>query len=128
MREIVIVSAVRTAIGNFMGALSQTPATDLGMVVIKEAVHRAGLTVEQIDEVIMGNVLQAGLGQGPARNAAIKAGIPEDRTATAINKLCGSGMKAVQLAAQAIQVGDAEIVVAGGMENMSLAPYLLDGL
>lgn len=125
MREVVIVSAVRTAIGNFMGTLSNIPATDLGAVVIKEAVNRAGLTVEQIDEVIMGNVLQAGLGQGPARNAAIKAGIPEDRTATAINKLCGSGMKAVQLAAQSIQVGDAEIVVAGGMENMSLAPYLL---
>lgn len=125
MKEIVIVSAVRTAIGNFMGTLSNTSATDLGMVVIKEAVEKAGLTVEQIDEVIMGNVLQAGLGQGPARNAAIKAGIPEDRTATTINKLCGSGMKAVQLAAQAIQVGDAEIVVAGGMENMSLSPYLL---
>jgi acetyl-CoA C-acetyltransferase len=125
MREVVIVSAVRTAIGNFMGALSDTPATELGAVVIKEALSRAGVKGEQVDEVIMGNVLQAGVGQGPARQAAIKAGLPNEVSSMAINKLCGSGLKAVQLAAQAIQTGEAEIVVAGGMENMSLAPYLL---
>jgi acetyl-CoA C-acetyltransferase len=125
MREVVIVSAVRTAIGNFMGALSDTPATVLGAVVIKEALSRAGVKGEQVDEVIMGNVLQAGGGQGPARQAAIKAGLPNEVSSMAINKLCGSGLKAVHLAAQAIQTGEAEIVVAGGMENMSLAPYLL---
>jgi acetyl-CoA C-acetyltransferase len=125
MREVVIVSAVRTAIGNFMGALSNTPATELGAVVIKEALSRAGVKGEQVDEVIMGNVLQAGVGQGPARQAAIKAGLPNEVSSMAINKLCGSGLKAVHLAAQAIQTGEAEIVVAGGMENMSLAPYLL---
>lgn len=125
MREVVIVSAVRTAIGNFMGTLSNTPATELGAIVIKEAVERAGITGAQVDEVIMGNVLQAGLGQGPARTAALKAGIPIEVTSMAINKLCGSGLKAVHLAAQAIGMGDADIVVAGGMENMSLAPYLL---
>jgi acetyl-CoA C-acetyltransferase len=125
MREVVIVSAVRTAIGNFMGALSDTPATELGAVVIKEALSRAGVKGEQVDEVIMGNVLQAGVGQGPARQAAIKAGLPNEVSSMAINKLCGSGLKAVHLAAQAIQTGEAEIVVAGGMENMSLAPYLL---
>ncbi|MDM5329126.1 acetyl-CoA C-acetyltransferase [Neobacillus sp. CF12] len=125
MREVVIVSAVRTAIGNFMGALSDTPATELGAVVIKEALNRAGVKGEQVDEVIMGNVLQAGVGQGPARQAAIKAGLPNEVSSMAINKLCGSGLKAVHLAAQAIQTGEAEIVVAGGMENMSLAPYLL---
>ncbi len=125
MREVVIVSAVRTAIGNFMGTLSNTPATELGAIVIKEALNRAGVNGEQVDEVIMGNVLQAGIGQGPARQAAIKAGLPIEVSSMAINKLCGSGLKAVHLAAQAIQTGEAEIVVAGGMENMSLAPYLL---
>ncbi|MGG5252763.1 acetyl-CoA C-acetyltransferase [Neobacillus sp. SM06] len=125
MREVVIVSAVRTAIGSFMGALSKTPATELGAIVIKEAIKRANLKGEQVDEVIMGNVLQAGLGQGPARQASLKAGLPIEVTSMAINKLCGSGLKAVHLAVQAIQTGDAEIVVAGGMENMSLAPYLL---
>ncbi|WP_156290054.1 acetyl-CoA C-acetyltransferase [Oceanobacillus salinisoli] len=125
MREVVIVSAVRTAIGNFMGTLSDTPATELGATVIKEALHRAGIQGKQVDEVMMGNVLQAGLGQGPARQAALKAGVPEEVPATTLNKLCGSGLKAVHLASQAIQLGDAEIVVAGGMENMSLAPYLL---
>lgn len=125
MREVVIVSAVRTAIGSFMGTLSNTPATELGAIVIKEAVNRAGITGDQVDEVIMGNVLQAGLGQGPARQAALKAGLPIEVSSMAINKLCGSGLKAVHLATQAIQTGDAEIVVAGGMENMSLAPYLL---
>ena len=125
MREVVIVSAVRTPIGSFMGALSNTPVTELGAIVIKEALHRAGITGEQVDEVIMGNVLQAGLGQGPARQAAIKAGLPIEVPAMAINKLCGSGLKAVHLAAQAIQAEEAEIIVAGGMENMSMAPYLL---
>ena len=125
MRDVVIVSAARTAIGSFMGALSNTPATELGAVVIKEALNRAGVKGEQLDEVIMGNVLQAGLGQGPARQAAIKAGIPVEVPAMAINKLCGSGLKAVHLATQAIRAGEAEIIVAGGMENMSLAPYLL---
>jgi acetyl-CoA C-acetyltransferase len=125
MRDVVIVSAVRTAIGSFMGTLSNTPATDLGAIVIKEAVNRAGISGDQVDEVIMGNVLQAGLGQGPARQAALKAGLPIQVSSMAINKLCGSGLKAVHLAAQAIQTGEAEIVVAGGMENMSLAPYLL---
>lgn len=125
MREVVIVSAVRTAIGNFMGGLSTVPATELGAVVIKEALNRAGVTGEQVDEVVMGNVLQAGLGQGPARQSAIKAGLPVEIPSTTINKLCGSGLKAVHLATQSIQLGEADIVVAGGMENMSLAPYLL---
>ncbi|MBT2657583.1 acetyl-CoA C-acetyltransferase [Bacillus sp. ISL-18] len=125
MREVVIVSAVRTAIGSFMGTLSNTPATGLGAIVIKEAVNRAGISGDQVNEVIMGNVLQAGLGQGPARQATLKAGLPAEVSSMAINKLCGSGLKAVHLAAQAIQTGEAEIVVAGGMENMSLAPYLL---
>lgn len=125
MREVVIVSAVRTAIGNFMGGLSTIPATELGAVVIKEALNRAGVKGEQVDEVVMGNVLQAGLGQGPARQSAIKAGLPVEIPSTTINKLCGSGLKAVHLATQSIQLGEADIVVAGGMENMSLAPYLL---
>ncbi|MDQ0339407.1 acetyl-CoA C-acetyltransferase [Caldalkalibacillus uzonensis] len=125
MREVVIVSAARTAIGNFGGALSQIPATTLGAVVIKEVLNRAGVAADQVDEVIMGNVLQAGLGQGPARQAALQAGLPHHVPSMTINKLCGSGLKAVHLAAQAIQLGEADIVVAGGMENMSLAPYLL---
>jgi len=125
MRDVVIVSAVRTAIGSFMGALSNTPSTELGAIVIKEALNRAGIRGEQVDEVIMGNVLQAGLGQGPARQASIQAGLPNEVSSMAINKLCGSGLKAVHLAAQAIQTGEADIIVAGGMENMSLAPYLL---
>ncbi|EGL81802.1 acetyl-CoA acetyltransferase [Caldalkalibacillus thermarum TA2.A1] len=125
MREVVIVSAARTAIGNFGGTLSQVPATTLGAVVIKEVLKRAGVEAGQVDEVIMGNVLQAGLGQGPARQAAVQAGLPHQVPSMTINKLCGSGLKAVHLAAQAIQVGEADIVVAGGMENMSMAPYLL---
>lgn len=126
-QEIVIVSAVRTAVGSFQGALKDVPATELGSIVIKEAINRAGLNGEQISEVIMGNVLQAGLGQNPARQASIKAGLPESVPAMTINKVCGSGLKSVQLAFQAIYAGDAEIVVAGGMENMSRAPYLMDG-
>lgn len=123
--EVVIVSAVRTALGNFNGTLKNVSAPELGATVIKGALERAGLNPDQVDEVIMGNVLQAGLGQNPARQAAINAGIPESVSAVTINKVCGSGLKAVHLATQAILAGDAEIVVAGGMENMSQAPFLL---
>ncbi|WP_084245419.1 acetyl-CoA C-acetyltransferase [Planomicrobium okeanokoites] len=125
-QEIVIVSAVRTAVGAFQGSLKDVPATQLGAIVIKEAVNRAGLKPDQISEVIMGNVLQAGLGQNPARQAAINAGLPETVPSMTINKVCGSGLKSIHLAYQAIFAGDAEIVVAGGMENMSRAPYLLE--
>jgi acetyl-CoA C-acetyltransferase len=124
-QEIVIVSAVRTAIGNFNGSLKSVAAAELGATVIKGALEQAGVKAEQVDEVIMGNVLQAGLGQNPARQAQLKAGIPVTSSALTINKVCGSGMKAVHLAMQAILAGDAEIVVAGGMESMSQAPYVL---
>ncbi|MBU8879207.1 acetyl-CoA C-acetyltransferase [Bacillus sp. FJAT-29790] len=123
--EVVIVSAVRTAIGSFNGSLKDISAPALGAVAIKGALEKAGVKPEQIDEVILGNVLQSGLGQNPARQAALKAGIPESVSAMTINKVCGSGLKAVHLATQAILAGDAEIVVAGGMENMSQAPYIL---
>jgi acetyl-CoA C-acetyltransferase len=123
--EVVIVSAVRTALGNFNGGLKNVSAPELGGVVIKGALEAAGVKPEQVDEVIMGNVLQAGLGQNPARQAAFKAGIPESVSSMTINKVCGSGLKAVHLATQVILAGDAEIVVAGGMENMSQAPYIL---
>lgn len=122
---VVIVSAVRTPVGAFNGALSQIPAVELGALVIKEAMQRAGIAPEQVDEVIMGNVLQGALGQNPARQAAIKAGVPQEVPAWTLNKVCGSGLKAVVAAAQAILAGDADIIVAGGMENMSLAPYAL---
>ena len=125
MTQAVIVSAVRTAIGAFQGSLKDVPATTLGSTVIKAAVERAGVPVEDIDEVIMGNVLQAGLGQNPARQAALQAGLPAATPAMTINKVCGSGLKAIHLAAQAIVAGDADIVVAGGFENMSQAPYIL---
>lgn len=125
--EVVIVSAVRTAIGTFNGSLKGVSAPDLGAIVIKEALNKAGVNPDQVDEVIMGNVLQAGLGQNPARQASIKAGLPETVPAMTINKVCGSGLKTVHLATQAILAGDADIVVAGGMENMSMAPYLLKG-
>lgn len=123
--EAVIVAAVRTAIGSFNGSLKNISAPELGAAVIKDALKQAGVQPDQVDEVIMGNVLQAGLGQNPARQAAIKAGLPVSASSMTINKVCGSGLKAVHLAAQAIIAGDAEIVVAGGMENMSQAPYLL---
>lgn len=123
---IVIVEAVRTAMGGFQGSLSSCTAPDLGAVVIKEAVARAGLAANDIDEVIMGCVLPAGLKQGPARQAMRQAGLPDSTGATTINKICGSGMKAVMQAADAIKAGSAEIVVAGGMESMSNAPYLMD--
>lgn len=124
--EVVIVSAVRTAIGSFNGSLKNVSAPELGAIAIKGALEKAGVKPEQVDEVILGNVLQAGLGQNPARQAAIKAGLPVSVSAMTINKVCGSGLKAVHLAAQAIIAGDADIVVAGGMENMSQAPYLLN--
>ncbi|KIL48133.1 acetyl-CoA C-acetyltransferase [Jeotgalibacillus campisalis] len=125
-REAVIVSATRTAIGTFNGSLKGVSAVTLGAIVIKEAIKRAGIQPEQVNEVIMGNVLQAGLGQNPARQAAVEAGLPEQVSAMTINKVCGSGLKSVHLAAQAIFSGDADVVVAGGMENMSRAPYLIE--
>ena len=126
MKEVVIVSAVRTAVGSFNGALSGVSAIDLGSIVIQEAIKRAGIQGEMVEEVIFGNVLQAGLGQNPARQAANQAGIPVEASAYTINKVCGSGLKAVNLAAQAIMTGDADIIVAGGMESMSNAPYVLN--
>jgi acetyl-CoA C-acetyltransferase len=126
MVDIVIVSATRTAIGSFGGALSAVPAPQLGTLVVEEAIRRAGISPDAVDEVILGNVLQAGLGQNPARQAALAAKIPERAPATTINVVCGSGLKSVIMAAQAIYSGDVETVVAGGMENMSAAPYLLD--
>jgi acetyl-CoA C-acetyltransferase len=125
MKEVVIVSAVRTAIGKFGGGLKDVPAVELGALVIREALNRANIDTKLVDEVIMGNVLQAGLGQNPARQALIKAGIPEDVSGFTINKVCGSGLRAVSLAAQMIKAGDSDVVVAGGMENMSMAPYVL---
>jgi acetyl-CoA C-acetyltransferase len=125
MREVVIIGAVRTATGKFLGSLKDFKATDLGAIVVREAVKRAGINAEDVDEVIMGCVVQAGLGQNPARQAALRGGLPDKVGAMTINKVCGSGLKAVMLAAQAVQLGDAEIVVAGGMESMSNAPYLL---
>ena len=127
MEDIVIVSAARTAVGKFGGALSKTPATELGAIVIREAIARAGLSADQIGEVIMGQVLAAGVGQNPARQAAMKAGVAKETPALTINAVCGSGLKAVMLAAQAVAWGDSEIVVAGGQENMSLSPHVLNG-
>lgn len=123
--EVVIVSASRTAIGKFGGSLKDVSAVQLGATVINSVIEKAGIKHDQVDEVIMGNVLQAGLGQNVARQSAIKAGIPENISSFTVNKVCGSGLKAVHLATQAILVGDAEIVIAGGTENMSQAPYLL---
>ena len=125
MRDVVICSAVRTAIGSFGGTLKSVPAVDLGAAVIKEALSRANMSGEVIDEVIMGNVITAGLGQNPARQAAVKAGLPIEVPAMTINKVCGSGLRAVSLAYQMIQSGEADAVVAGGMENMSAAPYVV---
>jgi len=126
MNEAVIVSACRTPVGSFRGSLATVTAPQLGAVAIREAVKRAGIAPEDVQEVIMGNVLQAGVGQAPARQAAIFAGLPKSVECMTINKVCGSGLKAVMLAAQAIAVGDAETIVAGGMESMSNAPYLLE--
>ncbi|CAN7598246.1 acetyl-CoA acetyltransferase [Acidovorax sp. Leaf76] len=127
MEDIVIVSATRTAVGKFGGALAKTPATELGSIVIREAIARAGLSSDQIGEVIMGQVLTAGVGQNAARQASIKAGVAKETPALTINAVCGSGLKAVMLAAQAVAWGDSEIVVAGGQESMSLAPHVLPG-
>ena len=126
MREAVIVSAVRTPLGGFNGSLGNLGATRLGALVIEEAVRRAGIAKTAVDEVIMGQVLPCGYGQNPARQAAVKAGMPWEVECLTINKVCGSALKSVMLAAQAIQLGDADVVVAGGMENMSLAPYYLE--
>ena len=125
-REVVLVGACRTPVGTFGGTLKDTPAVQLGKVVMQEALKRAGIKGEQLDEVIFGCVLQAGLGQNVARQAMIHAGIPKEVTAFTINKVCGSGLRAVSLATQVIKAGDADIVLAGGMENMSAAPFVLD--
>ena len=122
MTDAYLVSAVRTPIGKFLGALADVPAPELGGRVLREALQRAHLPVDCVDEVLMGNVLQAGLGQNPARQAALKAGLPDTIAACTINKVCGSGLKAVMLAAQAIRGGDAAVILAGGMESMSRAP------
>src|ERR1700687_4760696 len=124
-KEAVIISAVRTAVGKFQGSLKGLKATDLGALVVRESVRRAGIQPEEVDEVIMGCVIQAGLGQNPARQAALGAGLPVAVSAVTVNKVCGSGLKSVMMAAQGIQLGDTEIVVAGGMESMTNAPYLL---
>ncbi|MDA9323251.1 acetyl-CoA C-acyltransferase [Flavobacteriaceae bacterium] len=125
MKEVVIVSAVRTPIGRFMGALSHIAAPELGAIAIKGALERIQLDPSEVGEVIMGHVLQAGTGQAPARQAAIKAGIPNNVPCTTVNKVCASGMKTIMQAAQSIALGDQEVVVAGGMENMSMAPHLV---
>ncbi len=125
MKEVVIVSAARTAVGAFQGTLSNISAADLGAYAIREAMKRAGISSEDVDEVIMGSVLPCGLGQNPARQALIKAGLEYDVEAFTVNKVCGSGLKSVMLGAQAIMTNDADVIVAGGMENMNLAPYFL---
>jgi len=125
MQEVVIVAATRTAIGSFQGSLATVPAADLGAAVIRQLLAQTGLTGDQVDEVILGQVLTAGCGQNPARQASILAGLPNTVPALTLNKLCGSGLKALHLATQAIRCGDAEVVIAGGMESMSLAPYVL---
>ena len=127
MSDVFILSSARTPIGKFLGGLSTVPATALGAVAIRAAVERAGVAPERIDEVFMGQVIQAGAGQAPARQAALGAGLPNGVGATTINKVCGSGLKAVMLGAASIRAGDADVIVAGGMENMNLGPYLLPG-
>ncbi|MBI5332974.1 MAG: acetyl-CoA C-acetyltransferase [Burkholderiales bacterium] len=127
MTDIVIVAAARTAVGKFGGSLAKTPAAELGAVVIRALLERSGLAGDQVSEVILGQVLQAGCGQNPARQAVIKSGLPQAVPAMTINKVCGSGLKAVMLAAQAIRDGDADVVIAGGQENMSLSPHVLPG-
>src|SRR5438552_2012897 len=128
MSDAVILAAVRTAVGKFQGALAPLSAVDLGAWVVREVVRRAGLEPAQVDEIIMGNVVSAGLGQNPARQAGLKGGLDPRVAAMTINKVCGSGLKAVALAAQAVETGDSEMVVAGGMESMSNCPYLLPEL
>ena len=124
-KEIVLAGACRTALGKFGGSLTNTPAVELGAIVIKEAMRRAGIKPEDVDEVLMGNVLQAGLGQSPARQAAVKAGIPVEVPALTVNNVCGSGLKVVNMVAAMIEAGEADVMVVGGMENMSAAPYAL---
>jgi acetyl-CoA C-acetyltransferase len=124
----VIVSAARTPIGKFLGALSTLSAPELGAVAIRAALERGRVPVEEVEEVIMGNVVQGGVGQAPARQAAIKSGLPTSVSALTVNKVCGSGLKAVMLAAQAIRAGDARVIVAGGQESMSNAPYYTYGM
>lgn len=128
MSHAYIISGARTPIGSFMGSLSTLTATDLGGVAVQAAIERSGLSKDAIDEVIMGNVLQAGVGQAPARQAALKAGLPSSIAAVTVNKVCGSGLKAVMMAGQAIRCGDAKAIVAGGMEAMSAAPHLVRGM
>ncbi|HKU76475.1 MAG TPA: acetyl-CoA C-acetyltransferase [Pyrinomonadaceae bacterium] len=125
LNEAVIISAVRTPVGKFLGSLKGFKATELGAMVVRESVKRAGIKPEDVDEVIMGCVIQAGLGQNPARQAALNGGLPSTVAAVTVNKVCGSGLKAVMMAAQGVQLGDSEMVVAGGMESMSNAPYLI---
>src|ERR671915_2129237 len=125
LNEAVIISAARTPVGKFLGSLKGFSATELGALAVRESVRRAGVKPEDVDEVIMGCVIQAGLGQNPARQAALNGGLPNTVSAVTVNKVCGSGLKAVMMAAQGVQLGDAEIVVAGGMESMSNAPYLI---
>lgn len=125
MQDVVIIAATRTAIGSFQGALSTLAADELGAIVIRSLLEQSGVAASEVDEVIMGQVLTAGSGQNPARQAAIRAGLPVTTPALTLNKVCGSGLKALQLATQAIRCGDAEVVIAGGQENMSLAPYVL---
>ena len=127
MREVVIVGAARTPIGSFGGSLAKVSAVDLGIIAAKEAIKRAGIQPEMIDEVILGNVLSAGLGQNVARQVALGAGVPETVPATTINKVCGSGLRSVSMAAQFIMLGDADVVLVGGTESMSNAPYLMPG-
>src|SRR6516164_7307249 len=127
MADAFLLSGVRTPIGKYLGALADMPAVQLGAIVVAEAMRRAGVSPERIEDVILGNVIQAGLGQNPARQSALKAGLPDTIAAYTVNKVCGSGLKAVMLAAQAIRAGDAELLVAGGIESMSRAPYLLFG-
>ena len=124
--DIAILGPCRTAIGKFGGSLANVPAVKLGEIVIRESLKRAGVKPEQVDEVLFGNVIQAGLGQNPARQAARNAGLPDEVPASTLNNLCGSGLKTLNMAAAMINNGDAEIMVVGGMENMSAAPYLLD--
>src|SRR5690606_25177766 len=125
MREVVIVAATRTAIGSFQGSLASVPAVELGAAVIRRLLEQTGLAPAEVDEVLLGHVLTAGAGQNTARQAAILAGLPHAVPAMTLNKVCGSGLKALHLAAQAIRCGDADVVIAGGMENMSLAPYVM---
>src|SRR6188474_403370 len=127
MPDAFLLSAARTPIGKFLGGLSELSAPELGAAALREALRRGNVPPDRVDEVILGHVLQAGVGQNPARQAALKAGLPDTIAAVTVNKVCGSGLKAVMQAAQAVRAGDAEVVAAGGMESMSNAPYLLKG-